>query len=362
MRDEGHVPELDGLRGIAALSVLVFHAQEVLGGGWVTVLARWSRGGWLGVDLFFVLSGYLITRGLLADRGHPSMLRRFYARRILRIAPLYYLYLAVVFAGSFSMRWYDLAPGDRWLFLAYLGNAPAAGGHFPGWLLAPLWSLAVEEHFYAMWPLVVRGRDDRGLLRVCVTTAVVAMLARWGAGAVLDVDAPYILTLCRVDTLLTGAALALLARTYGATRVVAACRARIYPALLWLVTVALTPLGPSFLPNVLPSRAYTLVGYTLTALACAVIVGSVAHGAPPVPWLRARPLVYVGKVSYGVYLLHVLVGWALVRAFPALGRGPVEGTVLVFAAVTVLVATVAHAVVDRPFTALRRRFPWEVTR
>jgi peptidoglycan/LPS O-acetylase OafA/YrhL len=154
------VPELNGLRALAALAVMLCHAKTVFDHArWATVVARWARSGWLGVDLFFVLSGYLLTRGLYELREGPHYYRRFYARRVARIFPLYYLYLAGVFAvaARVALPPHLFAPrdGDLTRFAVYLGNAVYAE-RWPGLLLALFWSLAVEEHFYLVWPAAFR--------------------------------------------------------------------------------------------------------------------------------------------------------------------------------------------------------------
>ena len=177
-----HVPELDGLRGLAALAVVIFHAQTLLPGGvWATGASRWMRAGWLGVDVFFALSGYLITRGLLTLREEPHYFARFYGRRVLRIFPLYYLHLAALLAvGSLlPQRYYDPGDGDLALAAVFFGNLPDAMGHFPGAALSPLWSLAVEEHFYWLWPLVMWRRSVPRLLAVCAGAVGLALVSRW---------------------------------------------------------------------------------------------------------------------------------------------------------------------------------------
>lgn len=183
MKPRSYVPELDGLRAIAALAVMGVHARHAIDGArWATVAARWARSGWLGVDLFFVLSGYLLTRGLYDLREGPHYYRRFYGRRVLRIMPLYYAYLAgIVLVAS---RW-TLPPnldarqeGDAALYAIYLGNVVLAH-HSPGVAFAQLWSLAVEEHFYALWPATFRRLSAFGVVRAAVVVALLAMVARW---------------------------------------------------------------------------------------------------------------------------------------------------------------------------------------
>lgn len=358
--ERSHVPELDGVRGLAALAVIAFHAPTLLDGAhWSTAAARWARGGWLGVDVFFALSGYLITRGLLASRSQPHYFARFYGRRALRILPLYYLYLGglVLAAPLLPARYYDPAAGDLAYFAALLGNIPDAMGRYPGACLSPLWSLAVEEHWYLLWPLVVWRRTPRALLFGCALFAAVAIGSRALAETYLAPHAAHMLSPCRLDGLATGAAVSLVAHTYGDAPVVAWCRRHALFAAAVLLTVALTPFGPSTFPHVYPSEVFQRLGHSATALAAAVLVGAVGYGAPPTPWLRERALVQVGQVSYGVYLLHAAVGAALTRGVPGITRLPLELGAPLLALATVAVATLVHRLVERPILGLRRYLP-----
>jgi peptidoglycan/LPS O-acetylase OafA/YrhL len=152
-----YIPELDGLRGVAILAVMLFHMQ-----------VRGVALGWAGVELFFVLSGFLITRILLESRDKPHYLRNFYARRALRIFPLYYVVLVVTlilppphgFGRSRTSLWY----------FAYLQTLPLVRGRFEASPLPHSWTLAIEEQFYCLWPFVLlllrRGRDLAAALAV----------------------------------------------------------------------------------------------------------------------------------------------------------------------------------------------------
>src|ERR1017187_2368035 len=152
-RASAHIPELDGLRGIAALMVVFYHAffWSMGKGGWPffpRLVASVTQFGWLGVDLFFVLSGFLITGVLLKAKGKPRFLKLFYIRRALRILPVYYGFLIVLEL---------LSPSRNTSFVlvsfVYLSNAaPLLGVPM---IYGPLWSLSVEEHFYLLWPWLV---------------------------------------------------------------------------------------------------------------------------------------------------------------------------------------------------------------
>jgi peptidoglycan/LPS O-acetylase OafA/YrhL len=124
-----------------------------------------------------------------------------------------------------------------------------------------------------------------------------------------------------------------------------------------LLLVALTPFGPSIFPYVYPSELFQRVGHSATAVAAAVLVGASGYGAERTRWLRWRPLVHVGQVSYGIYLLHAAVGAALTLGVPGITRLPLELGCPLLMAATVFVATVVHRLVEAPALRLRRYLP-----
>lgn len=206
------ITALDGLRGIAILAVLEFHFAEGLTGLSRAELAIYNfiRTGWLGVDLFFVLSGFLIT-GILTDARHtPRYFQNFYWRRAVRIFPPYYAFLLAY--GVF----YPLArhrPLDApWWHWTYLTNV-AVALHLPVGTTPHFWSLAVEEQFYLLWPLLIYLLPRRAAMRVCLgcivgAPAIRIMLLLAGIGN----PAAYVLMPCRVDALAVGGWLALAQR------------------------------------------------------------------------------------------------------------------------------------------------------
>ncbi len=183
-----HNPVLDGVRGIAVLAVLAFHVRgpipDLAGIAWLRYPLHLLSPLWSGVDLFFVLSGFLITNILLRARRHPHYFRNFYARRTLRIFPLYYFtlllhYLAELWGpealsgpGASRLRlWYWLY-AQNWLGGLY-GESLRAFEHY--------WSLAIEEQFYLLWPLVVLAtRSNRAGLRICGSCLVLCLGLRCG--------------------------------------------------------------------------------------------------------------------------------------------------------------------------------------
>src|SRR6266550_1677369 len=225
-----HVPALDGLRAIAILAVMGMHftivqppflQSSVLGD---QVIWQLGLAGWVGVDLFFVLSGFLITGILLDTKGGDRYFRNFYMRRVLRIFPLYYGSLVVLFliipmvAPAIVHDLGRLSHGQVWLW-TYLSNI--AIGITGSWQAVPpltghYWSLAVEEQFYLLWPLVVYSVSRSRLLNVAlglwVTALALRMVMLWLGVSPTSV---FVLTPTRMDGLAAGAAVATLARQPG---------------------------------------------------------------------------------------------------------------------------------------------------
>jgi len=231
------LPTLDGLRGIAILLVTLFH-YEVREWPWRAGFAAplWTvvREGWLGVDLFFVLSGFLITGILVDTKSNQGYFRNFYARRTLRIFPLYFAYLAAVFLILPVLpriaAWQAETPFDTQLwFWSYLCNLVIS---LRGWgaspqLVSDTWSLAVEEQFYLIWPAVVLLSSRRTLVGICLACIVGAIAFRTGLRlAHVPWVANVVLTPARMDSLTMGALVALAVRgPSGLARVARFCPA-----------------------------------------------------------------------------------------------------------------------------------------
>src|SRR5690606_8311371 len=233
--DEGRDPRLDGLRGLAIALVLLYHTTQYgfAESPFARVLVALPAVGWSGVDLFFVLSGFLITGLLLRAKDGARYYGPFYARRALRILPLYWT--ALVFFLVLMPRlpgldridaWYPGAAREGWWFWLFLSNVQLAlEGARQHRFLDIAWSLAIEEHFYLAWPWSARWTSARPLLRVCAGAAGPALALRvalvWAGAPAL---APYVLTPCRLAALATGAALAVAARRGGLARLAPAAR------------------------------------------------------------------------------------------------------------------------------------------
>jgi peptidoglycan/LPS O-acetylase OafA/YrhL len=201
-----HVPELDGVRGVAVLLVMICHSAMWLPHSWLrTVLVE----GKIGVDLFFVLSGFLITGILLDTQRDRSALRNFYIRRGLRIWPLYFGFLLVAFVALRRMVPSGLSP---WAYALFLQNFLYTAGIGP--VLDPTWSLAVEEQFYLIWPWIALRATRETVLKICCGVLVAAPLLRCAFHFMGASDQfIYVNTFCRLDGIAAGGVLAAWARS-----------------------------------------------------------------------------------------------------------------------------------------------------
>jgi peptidoglycan/LPS O-acetylase OafA/YrhL len=287
--------------------VLVFHYTPASGPFFY--LAHVFQAGWSGVDLFFVLSGYLITGILLDTVGKPHYYRNFIVRRSLRIFPLYYaclaLYAVLIFVPS-PIRWKDyLGPGGAGWYLPYLGNLKAfLQNAWPGAaVLTPLWSLQVEEQFYFSFPLVVWAANRKALARILAASVFIALALR----IVLALTMPgnklgtYLLMPCRMDALAMGGLLAI-ARRESPQLLESRWIGRLtaISALTFLIICVLFSEAPW-------SGPMRTIGYTAIDLAFTGVVAMLLTGRPTafVAFCRRRFLVWLGVISYGLYLLHI---------------------------------------------------------
>jgi len=359
------MPELDTIRGIAVLLVLFFHGFGFRYGlqglsGVPRLLVAATLPGWIGVNLFFVLSGFLITGILLDTKSRSDYYRRFYVRRALRILPLYYavlLLLAVVTRSGLVNR------QASWAFLGlsffYLSNVTGLFG-IP-MQYGVLWSLAVEEHFYLLWPGAVRSLSRRRVAVVAATICILCPSLR-ALYYFLGFSAGTGYTWLVADGLAMGAMLAALVRGPLGTR-----------SHMWRVTMILFSASLMMFAGGYPFgifRASRFLGMTLRETAIDLLfAGTVALvlliGTSRWEAVVNRPVLqFFGEISYGVYLIHMLVfdleAHFLATWFPV--RSPVDGRfpvmVLFFciaAGFTVAVAYLSRRYFEEPFLRLKRR-------
>lgn len=293
-----YYPALDGLRGLAILLVVVYHNF-----GFINVFTF----GWLGVDLFFVLSGFLITDILLNSLGQKNFLRNFFARRMLRIFPLYYLclvlFLLVVpkLVSSFDVGYYQENQVWIWTYLQnwlYVFNNPN-----PNNVLNHLWSLAVEEQFYLLWPFAILLLRKPKYLLIFITILLVAVLGLriWAwKNQVADFAYFNLYTFTRIDGICIGCMVALLLK--------------IDPGFLKRYTAAIVTffalLNFAFF---FVNRSYdfgfpylALAGYTTFAVVFGLLVNEAVTGSTRlINFLFTNPLLkFFGKISYAFYIFH----------------------------------------------------------
>lgn len=362
-------PTLDGIRGLAILAVLLTHGSFLFE---KTPATKWFLApmvfGWCGVDLFFVLSGFLITGILLETSAATNRARSFYGRRFLRIFPIYYLTLLVVFgAGTFYPRLaaalqFPAWPGRAAYFLYlqnYLGLPGSSLRH--ALALGHFWSLAVEEQFYLAWPLLIWFLPARLMLRICVAGAGCALLVRI---FLVHHFGPHLwihqLTMTRGEGLLIGSALAILA----------AEGKRISPRLLMtmaaagvsvLLFVLLIDRREFFNTNAGPYM-YTL-GVSGLGLLFGALVGSSQYTVPGLTYfLNGSVLKRFGKYSYGVYVYHVPVIWCAKKALHRAAISIPVPTVYAFVGLAALIAVsfgvawVSYQLIESRFLRMKRRF------
>lgn len=372
-----HLPALDGLRGLAALSVMLHHfaLDPAVSSPEALSLVRPFRLGWCGVDLFFVLSGFLITRILLAARGRDGYYATFYKKRALRIFPLYYatllgvIYVVPLVARGTSAGVIGEHQTWLWLYLTNVGSVLRGTGAFTNAYadVNHFWSLAIEEQFYLVWPVVVAALAPRALLRatgvgVVLGIATRLLILRGDVGS----QALYVLTPCRLDGLLMGAAIAVAMREAASQRALreAAPWAAAIGALgvAWIVSQH----GPGFWTRPMMSLGYSLIALTFAGALSLVLTrpeGALSRA------LSARALAFVGTYSYGLYVLHrvgvvrwivplepLAFGRALLGPDAPLARAEPLGLavfMLLSTAVSFVFAWLSYKLLERPFLDLK---------
>ncbi len=340
------IPQLDAVRGLAILVVMVhnispkyplFHLEQVF------------RNGWMGVDLFFVLSGFLITGILVDTKQSEGYFKNFYVRRCLRIWPLYYSLLVFMFVvvrflnPSEFQRVLEQSP-PWWAYLLYLQNFVGPISTNAAGPLGVTWSLAIEEQFYLIWALVVRFCSLTWLRRIAIAEICISPALRYFL-SLHRVDL-YTNVFCRLDGLMAGALLALLVRSN-----------HFVPSKLlkhaWISFVVALPLA-----FVAANFNAGSIVYSLSALASASFAYvSLFSGQK---WLQTvmtnRFLIYTGTISYGLYLLHKIPS-GIVQTLH-LDRNRFLPLPIIFVA-SYAIAALSWNLLEKPFLKLKRFFESE---
>lgn len=301
---KGHNASLDGIRGVAILLVLFFHCFQEFK---KYPLYFISEIGWVGVDLFFVLSGFLITGVLVDSKDKDQYFKSFYAKRALRIFPLYYLTLIILFgiiATTNISSWNPIFDKrhlqSSFYYLTFTQNLYFS---FNGWgvtdILNHFWSLAIEEQFYLFWPFVIFYFNQSKVLALCVVLISIALIVR---NYNVESDFSYVFTLSRVDALVIGSMLAILIRNQSGLL------DKVILPLFFTVLIALAIIIFNS-PNLsFRNPNFVRVGYTLFAILFGCIIAFVYDkkqiGVVTNRILSIKILTFFGTYSYGIYVYH----------------------------------------------------------
>ncbi len=318
----GYIPELDGLRAIGLCLVLIDHFWPE---GLSSIVFQLGNAGWIAMDSFFVMSGMLIT-GILLDSLHkPRYFRTYYARRSLRIFPLYYAVLLVWWAiGRFTNFGHDYTNliqnwGSPLWFVFYAGNIREAIVGFPPKLLgyAPLWSLQVEEQFYLLFPIAVFLLRRDHLRRLLIGAIVLSPILRV-AGYLWQPDNPflqYVQLPTHCEGIALGALIAIRFRS-GPWKISRPLLTAATGLLLGIATAGSVLSTWGTRNQAWGSTWDRLAGYSISSFGCACLVLWLVcyRGSRHTGWLRIPPFRYLGKISYGVYMLHPIALWIVIES------------------------------------------------
>lgn len=362
------VLEIDGLRAIAMTMVIAQHC-------WLMPF------GWTGVWLFFVISGYVITLSLLSDESGTvgQRYRQFVIRRFYRIVPLYLLYISIIIAIVLMIGNYSVL-NNLFSLLTFTYNWQMIYSFIPAQGFSPighLWTLSIEEQFYIFFPLLFLMLDRRHFLKACIALLIAGPFIRLatsvGSQSVSNEPgwlafAVYANSICHFDAFIAGAVLAVMKREVEQNRAilrllwptaivagVGFCAAYIF------VNARAGATGADLLRNVISGNMYgagrEVFVYTIVTLFAVALIASCIVRHPLTRFLAWRPLVYVGKVSYGGYVYHALVLFVIGQVWETGGEAaPVWQRLLVFAMawpITLLLAGLSYRYFESRFVAPR---------
>lgn len=354
-----YLPQLDGLRFGAALLVFFHHAPKISG------LEPLKNFGWIGVDLFLSISAFLLTRLLYLEwqSNGEIRLRAFYIRRALRIWPLFLCYATAMCIWTAVNGGLDYETILAWWlsFITFSNNLlTALIGYSPVGFTSHLWTIALEEQAYVLLPLIlIVFLDTRAPLKVLLKGAVVVIcmliLART-AFVLVEAEHPFIWVLpLRADPFILGAVAAIILDD------------KAIPKPWTILCLGLVLMASvSFFPSFNKPGAYQVIGYTISAIGCtAVVIAVQAPGivASLLSWSTFR---YLGKISYGIYVYHILcIALAANLVFQTGLSGTEQGRVLVLGIgfiLTVCVSAVSYELLEKPFLKMKARYTRVVSR
>lgn len=347
-----HYPSLDGLRGIAVILVFIFHTMSYV---------QIFRLGWIGVDLFFVLSGFLITGILFDSKNEVNYYKNFIVRRALRIFPLYFFFIFLIiwilpdlFPTVFTgMSYYQQHQSWYWF---YISNwLPFSTTATSSTLLDHLWSLSIEEQFYICWPFIVLFFQGRVLIKICLFLILCAIVVRYEGAPLLGYVKifEYYNTFARIDSLLIGALISLLYRLRPVILVRSALPILFISAAI-IVVIIIHQKKLDF--------ANLIDTFTLWDLFFgSVLIFSISQKNN---WLKSllgtRLFKFFGKYSYGLYVYHQPVNKLMFDkfigpmhlSFPFL---PIIATIVCLS-LSIGMALLSYNLIEKPFLRLKKYF------
>jgi peptidoglycan/LPS O-acetylase OafA/YrhL len=337
-----HIRAIDGLRGVAILLVLMHHFAVF-------------EPGWAGVDIFFVISGFLITRILLWTKDSPHYFSYFYARRALRILPLYYfsilLFFWVIFpiaARSGSLPHYGVK--DFAWYLVHLSNWWIGSGHMATSPISHFWSLAIEEQFYFVWPLLVFVLSRKNLLAATIAIAVLSFLSRGVAASMYPESTGFIYfyTPFRIEPIALGSLAAILAEENPLWTKLAAWRQTLFWSgfAVWMAAI--------FIGD---NRTTCIFGISAIGIVALAMLIEAVEGASPFDTQFFR---HLGKYSYALYVIHYPVFLLASHLFRDWGHlwHPVF-TAAVGVPASYLLARASWVLIENPFLRLKSAFEYQ---
>ena len=351
-----HIPALDSVRGLAVLLIMLFHCFNY-------VVFKF---GWIGVDLFFVLSGFLITGILLDSKATANCYKNFIVRRILRIFPLYYFILLfclvvvpLIWPKLFGNGFEYYIHHQSWFWL-YMQNWLYSKTGFPdNHTLVHLWSLAVEEQFYIFWPLVVRIFNTKKLFAVCLIIIIFSLIFRFYIGVKMGLIHPfqYMATLSRMDALITGAIIAILIRKRPAWL-------EKYTVPVFIISLIILGASMLYLRAVLFLRLAPVYTFIDILSGCLLIFMLSKR-----KFLILRPLhhsvfSFLGKYSYGLYVYHYILYnvfeySVLPKLITVIEKKEIAllGIGIVVFFISIPISMLSYNYLEKPFLKLKRFFP-----
>lgn len=369
MVQQHRFPSLDGIRGIAILLVLFYHVNLLSRPAGVferaldTVINSW----WIGVDLFFVLSGFLITRILLGKKGEDGYFKNFYMRRVLRIFPVYYLTLAFflillpLLMPIDEVKGYSTVLDHQSWFWSYLQNFGLIvhGNFLPADFLAHTWSLAIEEQFYLLWPVLVFFTPRKWFPKLCLGLIVFSFIVRLALYLQGDTETVFIYnTFSHMDPLACGALVAWFTGEYSLSaqwkRLIKGIAVVVAVILMGHVVFQEKFLGPPIITYVYGTLLLSILFGSIILL----LVDTERHPA----WLSRGPFPFFGKYSYALYVYHWPILFFLIRSREIknfLGAYSFSSFCLltgIYLAASILLAMLSWTLIERPILGLKKAF------